>query len=1237
MKILSLQFSNLNSLKGEWKIDFNHPPFTDNGLFAITGHTGAGKTTILDAICLALYHQTPRLGQITVNNNEIMTRGCADCSAEVIFEVKQARYRAFWSMRRSRGKADGKLQAAIVELASMPMQNASDDEQEDTIITTKITHKCDEIKKITGLDFSRFTKSMMLSQGQFAAFLNAKENDRADLLEELTGSEIYGQISEKVHEYYAQAKQKQAELNAKAQGVSLLPAEEKSALKQNLKQIELQQKQNKEQVSLYDTQLNILTQEKQIQQQESEAKNLLTQAQQDKTDKSADLQRLEDAIPAENLRAPLQLLEHCQQQITTYQTQHKEIQITKDQLKQKLSLSQQTLSQSQQQLKQEKQAQQTLELLLTEKVMPLDAEMANKQNLISDQEQQQTKLNKQYHDIQIQIQNLHHEHAQLQNNEIQVTQYLEQNQADQHLLEHLGQWQLLHQQNQQYQAALKQSIEKQQQHKQIQEKAKQQQVSSQQALIQAQTQWQQEQATLAAAQQNLCNLLAQDSIDSLEQQQVQYHQNQLGYLQLNELQQQYSKANEDLLKQNQLLHSKSQELETKQKQLTHLDQQLDKENRLLESYQAMLSQEEHLAHYRAQLQDHQACPLCGSTEHDKNVLSVDISQTQNNITQAQNEVSSLLNQQQDCSQQIESLKRHITELEYKLQNLYAQQQDLKQQWRLQCQTQNLDLNIEQQAQFTQFQQLQESNFLLLKQHLSTVKAADKQVHLYQTQVNQSQLHYENLNTQQKLLSQELENNEQQTLNIKYEIEQLNQEQTKLSNNFEQAVAATGLSLDTSNIESWLNKKSQDSQQWQYNKEQQNQLRLALTRLNTEKSNLQHNAESLLEEQKLALSVLDNNKAQAKILAEERFTLFADKNVQNERQLKQQALQLSEQNHQQAQALEQELTINYQQSCAELSNLESQITQVNLEQEKYQNELNTGLELSPFSEQSQLKAALLPQHEKQELEQLKQRLNKAIEQNTALLENALKQKNELESHINNLKQTQNWQPLEQDELIELQHKIKNELETKAQLYGEISQQLSNDEKQAQQQQNLFKEIEEYSHYFTEIQHLHSLIGSQSGDKFRKFAQGLTLDNLIYLANKQLQNLHGRYELKRKQSEGLELSVLDTWQGDIARDTKTLSGGESFLVSLALALALSDLVSHKTSIDSLFLDEGFGTLDNETLDIALDALDNLNASGKMIGVISHIDAMKERIPTQIKVKKMSGLGISELASQYKVSRI
>jgi exonuclease SbcC len=223
-----------------------------------------------------------------------------------------------------------------------------------------------------------------------------------------------------------------------------------------------------------------------------------------------------------------------------------------------------------------------------------------------------------------------------------------------------------------------------------------------------------------------------------------------------------------------------------------------------------------------------------------------------------------------------------------------------------------------------------------------------------------------------------------------------------------------------------------------------------------------------------------------------------------------------------------------------------------------------------------------------------------------------------------------------ELDEQLQVLQSELRALSQRQGELRAQLQADDARRSSQQALFAEIDAQEGEHALWQQLNGLIGSADGAKFRKFAQGLTLDHLIHLANRQLTRLHGRYQLARKGSGELELEVCDTWQADVARDCRTLSGGESFLVSLALALALSDLVSHKTSIDSLFLDEGFGTLDGETLEVALDALDNLNASGKTIGVISHVEAMKDRIPVQLRVHKGVGLGYSRLDARFAVKK-
>ena len=150
----------------------------------------------------------------------------------------------------------------------------------------------------------------------------------------------------------------------------------------------------------------------------------------------------------------------------------------------------------------------------------------------------------------------------------------------------------------------------------------------------------------------------------------------------------------------------------------------------------------------------------------------------------------------------------------------------------------------------------------------------------------------------------------------------------------------------------------------------------------------------------------------------------------------------------------------------------------------------------------------------------------------------------------------------------------------------------------------------------------MIGSTDGKKYRNFAQGLTFEMMIGHANRQLQKMTDRYLLARDDSQPLELNVVDNYQAGEIRSTKNLSGRESFIVSLSLALGLSHMASKNVRVDSLFLDEGFGTLDEEALDTALETLAGLQQDGKLIGVISHVPALKERISTQIQVTPQTG---------------
>jgi len=301
-------------------------------------------------------------------------------------------------------------------------------------------------------------------------------------------------------------------------------------------------------------------------------------------------------------------------------------------------------------------------------------------------------------------------------------------------------------------------------------------------------------------------------------------------------------------------------------------------------------------------------------------------------------------------------------------------------------------------------------------------------------------------------------------------------------------------------------------------------------------------------------------------------------------------------------------------CTQIQELSIKQTNDELDSKKLKNEFDEVLKANDFTSKVEFESALLSNEKREELflfcKDIEQRYTsyKTLQLET---ETKLKEHNKEGNEITSNKSLEEIK----EELSELKEK-NDELQKSI---GSIEKELEIDTSNRKNNEEKIQVLEKKKEHFKVWVKLNEMIGSADGNKFAKFAQGITLDQLINLANNHLNVLSNRYELSRSSDEKqlLEIEVRDSFQGDVIRPVSTLSGGESFIVSLSLALGLSELASQKIAIDSLFLDEGFGTLDEDSLETALNALNLLQSRGKMVGVISHVEALKERIPLQIKV--------------------
>lgn len=1224
MKILGLRLKNINSLKGEWAIDFRDPEFSDHGLFAITGPTGAGKTSLLDAVCLALYHQTPRL-QVSSGSNELMTRHTGDCLAEVEFEVKNDIYRAFWSQRRAKSRPGGRLQPPQVELARA----------DGTIIASQTKEKLRRVVEITGLDFKRFTKSILLAQGGFAAFLNANVNDRAALLEELTGTEIYGEISRQVFERTRAEQEPLKLLQAQAGGVELLTPEALDDLEQERVRLESGEKDCRARMGILAGRLEWLDRETDLEKEAGAARDRIATAARDLEAGRPDLDRLAAAGPALEIKPVFDAVATCEAERRQKETACADLILERETTQARILRLTRKLDMETASLEQEKAARDDTEILITDKILPLDQE-------ITGVERERDAIHTQMAENAQALARLDAREQEIRDRKAAVSAglekqaaYLEAHPAHEHLGERLPVIQTL--------------FERRTRLIRDREAAEAEAHSVTKALANTDREidaialnMAAREKTVEELERKIRDLVRQEGacLDGRDRTDLEETFGNLAETaplrgELKSLARRYE-ADLDLLARTGV--ERNALVPEIEKQTGQTDALVCRKKDLqarLEDLEHTLVLEERiagLADHRARLQPDEACPLCGSKDHPGIEAYAALAPTDTRARRktVAEDLSRVEAESARVDQALAGTRARMDAVDEKEAEIRAGLETLDREWERLSRALDVRLNPAHGEEIREWLNSRETLFLGIRDTLARLDRLRRDMETARKQADDAGKHARDLAHQRSLAEKENERLADVRNRCQKQIAGLGNDLDAVVSELKKAMAGLDCPLPGHREQTgWLETYTGFWEAWQEAISARERAGETLAAIR-EEMGLSQKETSLVRSRQDALET-SGRKVREKLdtLVHRRNEWFGKQQVAVVRQQRSDAVRAAEKQVAEA-AEERDRTLAaLNRLQGQQASLEKAVREAVDRKAQAEKDWQACLAQSRFDSDADFHNALLDKEDREHLETLKQRLEREME--TALA---------FEKEIRKTLDTHREKPVEapethlqqRPELVAAMEVLEQNIQNLVRQQGETGEKIRADRARREGQAALFEKIDRQKAVYDNWMHLSGLIGSREGDKFRRFAQGLTLDHLLFLANQRLDRLHGRYLLRQKHSEVLCIEVVDTWQADSIRDTRTLSGGESFLVSLALALALSDLVSSRTRIDSLFLDEGFGTLDAETLDIALDALDSLNAGGKMIGVISHVEALKERILTRIEVMPRTGMGVSRLDSRF-----
>jgi len=1205
MKIISIKFLNLNSLKGLHEIRFDKAPFEENGLFAITGPTGAGKTTILDAITVALYGRVHRHNKEV---SEIMSRHTSECFSEVEFEVKGKIYRSKWSLRRSRGKVDGALQGEKIEFSEAET-GVFLGGHTTTIIKQAIVDLC-------GLDYNQFLRSVMLSQGDFTRFLKADENERSELLEKITDTGIYSEISKFSFERTKKEKEVLDSLRGRLNDVVLLSDEEREANSSHLESLREKEdaiKSDKENINakinwlqalegLAKKKANLLEKQDVVQERYAANKSNFERLHQhgkalrfkpalvEIRSVASRLQKQQEASALLIERLPLLKEEHVQ---ATASLENARLQVKETQ--QKITDSEPLF---------EKIIQQDFTIAnLLAQVEKLDLGVQN-----AEQEVQLTLTSQTNKAIQL---------SEIEKSLESLTQWLQQNERDKELekdivvfrqyLKEISENQIL---TESLETEYETSVKQQSAGNAflVENKLKTESIDKELSTLQLKVK--ELESSLASEPDSLIDLEDESAklpalISLCEQQYKSASSFKKGQVEKDALQVELDKNRclyESAMAEQQSLAEKKQQAESF---LSDLRQ-------LVEVQQRIRKYEED----RNLLEPNQPCFLCGSMHHPYveegyEPQLPEAEQKRNKQEAVLAELVQKLNQKDlECNtlkNLIESIDKQMSRLASELLLIRSDFDKANSQL-----PKPLDITTADTIQAIVLKKQQRQTQVLQK--IKGLRDLGQQVQNLEKEMGQKRELLMQAESKTNAAIERLNLISEQIGKSKVQLEAAKAKQAKNIVQIDGLLQTYKVAFSLENLNSMEPVLLERSQTYLHSLAKQQHLNIDLVSIKTELSKIAEGLAEKLEQVLRLKTELDGEKAALEKLKVSRYDAFGDKSpaVEKEKLSKQLNLQnsLAESAQSTCQHKQELLTV----SETQLRQLEVEISSLKVDLARLNGELIVHIKEVGIESIEELKQHFISEEEALKLAELEKEISTQIETlNQMLIQTDLEIKHETSKELTS------------ESLDNLQERFGEIEETGKNLnqeIGRLNQILTEDARMKAKFEEVAAQIDLQKREFERWLQLSALIGSADGKKFSRFAQGLTLARLTELANRHLQKLSDRYQILKSKEKDLELQIIDGYQADAVRPMATLSGGESFLVSLALALGLSDLASRKVQINSLFIDEGFGTLDADTLDIAISALENLQSKGKTIGIISHVEALKDRIGVQIQVSKQPG---------------